>query len=272
MENFNTNKVETNKKEFFYQFKNKTKSFVIATGLALAAMMPSKVEAQIPKEKEITFVQNPDDPRLVAYKDSLYTYKKGQRNLARALRSLDEYSKQLHAPIQKDSNEDFSVVDEESNLSIHGDVSLHDHEYGDKEEYYDSRTKTMDFVKYEPYILRNIKPSTLMHLEAHIAKKDSGWNVESSHEFYPVFPAPVQEVRLDDSIKPIGKINIQGREIAYYSDQQLNQIVRELEAHGIKPTQVGESKDYTVSRFNETTKGWIDDELLGENDEIILSL
>ncbi len=278
MENFNMNKSEIktdqnpDKKELFVGLNKKAKNVIIATGLALSAMMPNKAEAQAPKEKEVVFVTNPDDPQLKAYKDSLYAYKQGQRNLEKAKKSLDEYSKKLHTPIQTDEDKDLKIEDYKGDFDIHGDVSLHDHAYGDVEEYYDTKEDEIKVIEYEQYILKDIKPEMLLHLQAQIATKANEWNIITSNEFYPVFKEPVQQVRLDDSIKPIGKINIHGRSVDYYSELQKSKILDKLADAHIAVTKVGEGDDYTVSRFNESTKGWQENVLFGQNGEVLIDL
>ncbi len=60
---------------------------------------------------------------------------------------------------------------------------------------------------------------------------------------------------------PMGTFNIQGREVSYYSEEQKNSILTILKDHNITATQVGDSDNYTVSRFNEKTDGWDGNEL-----------
>lgn len=66
----------------------------------------------------------------------------------------------------------------------------------------------------------------------------------------PVYEKPVQPIKLP------GKINIQGRWIECKDWAMEKNIMDLLNAHGIVATPVGDSPDYTVSRFKEKTAGW----------------
>ncbi len=67
--------------------------------------------------------------------------------------------------------------------------------------------------------------------------------------------------------KPIGRINIHGREVPYTSGMK-----EQLASYGIKPTQVGNSSNYTVSRFEEKTKGWQGNKLLDKKGGVLIDL
>ncbi len=266
MEKFRINNNEVKKEDpknvKFWDFKKKAKSTIVATGVALSALIPSKAEAQTSRNHEVIIVNNPDDPRLKEYNDSLYAYNQGQKNLEKARQSIEEYSKKLRAPIKLDEDKDLSVENYKANseLDMIGDVNLHDHIYGDtSDQYYDPETDSFLNIKYEDYILRKIKPETVLHVEARIAMGIHNWGVTHKDDFYPVYKKPVQEFKLDPSIKPIGKINIQGRDVKYYSEKQLNDILKKLKDNNIEAVKIGDSNDYTVSRFNEKTKGWLGD-------------
>ena len=94
---------------------------------------------------------------------------------------------------------------------------------------------------------------------------------------------PIEEVSMDtlekdkafekvtiNKDKPIGTINIHGRAVQFYSEEQKNELLEKLAPY--KPTQIGSSNSYGVSRFNEQTKGWNDNKLYGKNEEVLIDL
>lgn len=55
---------------------------------------------------------------------------------------------------------------------------------------------------------------------------------------------------------PLGTINIQGKDVEYYSESHKNSILDKLKAHNVAATPIGDSKNFTVSRSDEKTDGW----------------
>jgi len=66
---------------------------------------------------------------------------------------------------------------------------------------------------------------------------------------------------------PIGKINVHGQDVPFYSEEQRDRMLAVLGKY--KPVRVGASNDYSISRFEEKTRGWQNGKLVDENGNII---
>lgn len=94
---------------------------------------------------------------------------------------------------------------------------------------------------------------------------------EYDRYFLPFLDSPKPESeKISHSTKPLGNINIHGRPIPYYSDAHRDELLKTLAPY--KPTKVGSTSDYGVSRFNETTKGWNGNVLYGSDGKPLVDL
>ena len=74
------------------------------------------------------------------------------------------------------------------------------------------------------------------------------------NEYVVKLPKHLQPVDVTPSTTPIGNINIHGRNVPYYSEDHKQKLLTTFAPY--KPTQVGTSTNYIVSKFQEKTKGW----------------
>jgi hypothetical protein len=228
MENFSLNNQKRgenlNKDKTPSSLKKNAKNLLIATGVALSAMLPNKTEAQMPKEKEPIIVTDPKDPRLEAYKDSLNLYTK-------TLQLRNEF-------FGSENGMPYPELLALQN-SIKNDASFQE-----------SRKR-----------LANPRPEKTTNMHWH---GDS--EIMDEFDALAIYEKPKQEVVYKPKL--LGTINVHGRSIEYFSETQLNYMKAKLEAHNIILTKVGDSQNYTASRFNEKTKGWIGNQLLDEKGEL----
>jgi hypothetical protein len=86
-----------------------------------------------------------------------------------------------------------------------------------------------------------------------------------------LYDKPLAIPKLRES-KSLGSINVHGRKIEYTSEEQKNEILQKLKEHNISASKVGDSENYTVTRFQEKTKGWQGNKLLDETGAVLIDL
>ncbi len=86
-----------------------------------------------------------------------------------------------------------------------------------------------------------------------------------------LYDKPLAIPKLRES-KSLGSINVHGRKIEYTSEEQKNEILQKLKEYNISASKVGDSENYTVTRFQEKTKGWQGNKLLDETGAVLIDL
>ncbi len=86
-----------------------------------------------------------------------------------------------------------------------------------------------------------------------------------------IYKKPLAIPKLREN-KSLGSINVHGRKIEYTSEEQKNEILQKLKEHNISASKVGDSENYTVTRFQEKTKGWQGNKLLDETGAVLINL
>lgn len=285
MENFKPQNIEPKKDDPVKQGKSFARGLrnVVVAGLATLAMAPNKGEAQVSNLKE---------PVSKVYTDSgdagkNYLIKKNEgKEFFKYYDNKEEYEKAKQ------------VYQDSLNLYLNGEKNYNDlistgkNRWGQTVNIQSERRfyNLQEVIDDGAMELHNKNGFNLQESKV-IARRMAEQNLEKnfiSGDFYlPFFVCKFSSENLQDYIfrfkkpleipklrehKSLGSINVHGKSIDYYSEEQKNRILETLKAKGINPTQVGSTSNYTISRFEEKTGGWQGDTLIDKNGSPILSL